>query len=197
VLGDFQVVAPILWLAVGVVVMLVAGIAFRAGARHVAMIFCLLLLTSLFQWGHSFHMVHGAFSNYQSTLASLTATLSMTHHYYSLSTGNLDSLRGRDIISARAYNALVDTLQRNGYRAQYVHSRRYQVQRGAALDFYWPQAPVTAALEGFLGPWSRTLLAKVGRDGQGRFRLVAGTGGDRVARSLQKTRRRERALSRS
>lgn len=99
-----------------------------------------------------FVIAHDALSNYDSTALSQAALFAMNHHYREIALGELDSYSGRDVISGRVYNAVLDVLWRNGYVVQYVHETNYQLRRGHAVDYAWPDVSPIAAIKSFLTP---------------------------------------------
>jgi hypothetical protein len=97
-----------------------------------------------------FTLFHDAFSNYSATVTSLASVFAMSHHFGRIAIGELDSFSARDLISARIFNAVVETFKRNGYFVQYVHQSNYQLRGGASLDYYWPLETASGAVESFL-----------------------------------------------
>jgi len=110
-----------------------------------------------------FEVHHEAFSNYHATIHSMASLFAMEHHYERDRVGNLDAYGGRDVISARVYNAVVDVFERNGYLVEYLHATPHQVRLGADVDYLWPAKSASAGLEEFLALFGRKEKAKAGR----------------------------------
>ncbi len=88
-----------------------------------------------------FHVYSNAFANYFSTLASLHATFSMRHHFYSISAGDADSSRTRDLLVGADYNPVLSILKTNGYRVEYLMGNHYLFlpeQAEGAVDVSMP-----------------------------------------------------------
>lgn len=78
------------------------------------------------------------FSNYYWTLASLSSTFAMQHHYYQHAMGNGDAFGARELIGGILYNPVLDVFQRNGYRIQYILSCDYPFRAGDQLTYAFP-----------------------------------------------------------
>lgn len=72
-----------------------------------------------------FHVHANVFANYCTTLASLHAAFSMRHHFYSISAGDADSSRTRDLLAGADFNPVLSILKTNGYRVEYLLGNHY------------------------------------------------------------------------
>ena len=91
--------------------------------------------------GLGFYVHSNVFANYFSTLASLHATFAMRHHFYSISAGDADSSRTRDLLAGADYNPVLSILKTNGYRAEYLLGNHYLVlpeQAAGTVDVSLP-----------------------------------------------------------
>lgn len=93
-----------------------------------------------------FH-VQDAFSNYCNTITSVGSMMTMSHHYYIPAMGNDDAVGLRDVIGGRVYNPVLDTFHHNGYRTQYICDDDYTYRRGSMLDYVYPAARISEAIE--------------------------------------------------
>jgi YidC/Oxa1 family membrane protein insertase len=96
-----------------------------------------------------FTIYPSVFSNYMSTLTSISSVLGMDHHYYRGSIGNFEILNGRQFIVSQQ-NPVVRIFRNNGYRIHYVHETDYLFSSGCFVDSCSPM--------GFLGEFREILL---------------------------------------
>lgn len=93
-----------------------------------------------------FRIYDNAYSNYVGTLQSMQSVFSMQHHYYKNTAGFFDSLVARSIISANAYNPVLDVFKRNGYSVRYIHDSQYLCPNPGnsinSFTFYRPSPPM-------------------------------------------------------
>lgn len=86
-----------------------------------------------------FRIHHFAFSNYMSTLASISATFGMQHHYYQGNIGNFEFLSSREFIVSEK-NPVVRLFKTNGYKIHYVHQRDVMFTKGCSIDLCSPNS---------------------------------------------------------
>jgi len=86
-----------------------------------------------------FRIQHHAFSNYRSTLPSLSSLLGMQHHYYRGSIGNFEMLTSREFIVSEE-NPVVRIFKSNDYQVHYVHERDTIFAKGCFIDLCSPES---------------------------------------------------------
>jgi hypothetical protein len=86
-----------------------------------------------------FNIQHQAFSNYRSTLPSISALLGMQHHYYRGSVGNFELLYSREFIVSEK-NPVVRIFKNNGYQVHYVHEWGMVFAKGCFIDLCSPNS---------------------------------------------------------
>ena len=92
---------------------------------------------------------HRFFSNYDHTLSALPSLFGMEHHYGVINLGNFDSLGGRRMLEAKAYNPVIEIFRANNYKIQYLHNVSALMPNGADVDFCIPNTTVLHGLEIF------------------------------------------------
>ncbi|MEW6077371.1 MAG: hypothetical protein AB1724_06150 [Thermodesulfobacteriota bacterium] len=117
--------------------------------------------------GLGFKVNHDFFSNYNHTLSSLPSLFGMAHHFGSLNLGNLDSLGGRRMLEAKAYNPVIDMFRANHYKIQYLHEVNSLLPNGADVDVCLPAPSLWYGLNAFL------LQKENPADGPGRSETIA------------------------
>lgn len=80
-------------------------------------------------------------TNYASTWDTTTGFFLGRHHFYGLSQGNDDTVKGRDMLSGAAHNPVLETLRSNGYSVQFIHTSDYFVRERGYIDFVYPTSP--------------------------------------------------------
>jgi len=93
-------------------------------------------------WG--FTLNHSAYSNYVSTLPSVSSLFGMGHHYYRHYIGNQDSIGARRFITGR-HNPTMSVFRSNGYRVHLVHQTDYLLKAGCyastcSPSIFWEDA---------------------------------------------------------
>jgi YidC/Oxa1 family membrane protein insertase len=83
--------------------------------------------------GLGFTIYPSVFSNYMSTIASISSVLGMDHHYYRGSIGNFEFLNARKFIVSQQ-NPVVRIFRNNGYQIHYVHETDYLFSNGCFID---------------------------------------------------------------
>jgi hypothetical protein len=92
---------------------------------------------------------HSFFSNYDHTLSSLPSLFGMEHHYGVINLGNFDSLGGRRMLEAKAYNPVIEIFRANKYKIQYLHNVSVLMPNGADVDLCIPNTTILHGLEIF------------------------------------------------
>lgn len=98
-----------------------------------------------------FSTTHSAYSNYISTIASVTSLLGMGHHYYTFNIGVAEVLGGRKFIVGKQ-NPTASLFVRNGYKIHHLHQNDYLFKKGCFVDSCSPNAGWEEAIE-LVIPW--------------------------------------------
>lgn len=94
----------------------------------------------------AFSITHSAYSNYITTLSSVSSLLGMGHHFYKSSIGQSEMLGGRELIAGKQ-NPTTSIFQRNGYQVHYVHQNDYLLLKGCFVDSCSPSVSWDDAIE--------------------------------------------------
>ncbi len=87
------------------------------------------------------------YSNYFTTLASLSSLFTMEHHYYDIAAGNNDSFNARHIIGGKTYNPVVSVFRNNGYKIQFISHSDYSYLTGNVIDYAFPKRTILKVFE--------------------------------------------------
>jgi hypothetical protein len=88
---------------------------------------------------NGFHLYDDVYSNYHTTLQSLSSMLNMQHHYYDINY-KTNSTEVRPVVRRviTGNNNFVHLLRSNGYDIQYIHQSSYLLLHGSSADFFYP-----------------------------------------------------------
>ena len=114
-----------------------------------------------------FTLSHSAYSNYVSTLPSVSSLFGMGHHYYTQHIGNHETLGAREFITG-FHNPTMEVFRNNGYQIHLVHQTNYLLKKRCFVDTCSPSLIwddvidffVPYRVRNFLGLWTSSQSTK-------------------------------------
>ena len=110
-----------------------------------------------------------SFSNYSNTMFSVSAMLSMQHHWGQPAAGFMDGLGLRDMIGGKTYCAVLRVFVNNGYKCQIVHKHDYVYNAGDDWQFVYPRPTLAKVFKIYKISKLNSILARLLETYGGRY----------------------------